>query len=106
LRRLLWIHHDCTSAIRHRLVRVRYERHDRHASGKGESKRENSCYLFHGRVPFSPASVILSEPVRNSVTAVTFWRFSVMLREAGTWARDNCACQKRRPAFSGPKLGK
>jgi hypothetical protein len=66
---------NCPSAIRHCLIRVRNDRHDRHATGERESQRENYSYLFHDRVPFSPASPTLPKPARNSVIAITFRRF-------------------------------
>ena len=64
------MHDNCARAIR-----MRDDRHDRHASGERKGQRENQSYLFHGHVPFSPAQCTLPEPARNSVIGITFWSF-------------------------------
>jgi superfamily I DNA/RNA helicase len=51
------------TAIRHRLIRVSNDCHDRHASGEREGQDEDYSYLLHALVPFSPTS--LPEPARN-----------------------------------------
>jgi hypothetical protein len=52
-------------AIRHRLIGMRNDRHDCHASGECERQGENQGYLFHGRIPST-----VREGCQGSVNAV------------------------------------
>ena len=70
------------------LIRMRSDRHDRHASGEGESQREHYRYLLHDRAPSSVCLTCQNQQAA-SVTAITFWSFLAPGPRAYPW-RARC----------------
>ena len=79
---LLRIRDSSVGAIRHRSIRMRNDRHNRHSGGECKGQGEDYGYLFHDRVPFAAAQPC-QKRLGASLTDITLWRFSTQGKRNG-----------------------